>query len=294
MFDARTHLKKSLHWIGSTFAILGIFFVVLRLRNYSAQINFSLLNAKELIVIGGFMLIYGLSNLMLVQAWHRLLAKFGAHVNYLWAVQAYGISQLAKYVPGNIFHLAGRQAIGMAAGVQGWSLAKSTVWELGLLTLTGAVFGILALPLLVPSVPLPYAILTWAVTVLITIALLSFYFGRQAAHAFIGYVCFFVVSAGIFAGTTMLISHSPLPISFNYAALGGAYVLAWLVGFVTPGAPAGLGIREIVLLFLLKGLVSEADLLLVIVLCRVITVSGDCLFFAIASLLNGGKKMRFE
>jgi len=83
------------------------------------------------------------------------------------------------------------------------------------------------------------------------------------------------------------------PLSLSNASLwlsfGGAYVLAWLAGFVTPGAPAGLGIRELVLLFLLQGLVGGPDLLLVILLGRVITVSGDLVFFILASLMKGGK-----
>jgi hypothetical protein len=31
----------------------------------------------------------------------------------------------------------------------------------------------------------------------------------------------------------------------------GSYVIAWLAGFVTPGAPAGIGVREAVLVILL-------------------------------------------
>jgi len=36
----------------------------------------------------------------------------------------------------------------MAAGLAGWPLAKSAVWELGLISATGGLFGLLALPLL--------------------------------------------------------------------------------------------------------------------------------------------------
>ncbi len=61
--------------------------------------------------------------------------------------------------------------------------------------------------------------------------------------------------------------------------LVGAFVISWLVGLITPGAPAGVGVRELVLLFLLKGVVAEVDLLLAVALGRVITVIGDFLFF---------------
>ena len=80
---------------------------------------------------------------MLAYAWWNLLEQFGASVSKRWAAKIYGLSQLAKYVPGNIFHLAGRQAMGMSAGVGGRILAKSALWELGIILIAGAVFGFL-------------------------------------------------------------------------------------------------------------------------------------------------------
>jgi len=48
-----------------------------------------------------------------------------------------------------------------------------------------------------------------------------------------------------------------------------------------PGAPAGVGVRELVLLFLLKNVVAEAELLLAVVLGRLVTVMGDLLFLGV-------------
>jgi hypothetical protein len=41
-------------------------------------------------------------------------------------------------------------------------------------------------------------------------------------------------------------------------------------------------VRELVLLFLLKGLVLDSDLLLAVLISRVVTVAGDVLFFLAA------------
>ena len=87
-------------------------------------------------------------------AWWNLLKQFGAKPSCNWAIKTYGISQLAKYVPGNIFHLAGRQAMGMAAGVNGKALAKSTLWELGISAIAAGFFACLALPLKWPGLPM--------------------------------------------------------------------------------------------------------------------------------------------
>ena len=72
----------------------------------------------------------------------------------------------------------------------------------------------------------------------------------------------------------------------------GAYVIAWLAGLVTPGAPAGIGVREIVMYALLHTLISQSDLLTAIVLARIVTVAGDLLFYLLALIffkpLNNG------
>ena len=76
----------------------------------------------------------------------------------------------------------------------------------------------------------------------------------------------------------------------HWLPLGGAYVLAWLVGLVTPGAPAGVGIRELVLLFVLKGVIPETDLLLAVVMGRVVTIFGDVLYFLNTSFFTEADK----
>ena len=66
----------------------------------------------------------------------------------------------------------------------------------------------------------------------------------------------------------------------------GSYVVAWLACLVTPGAPAGVGIREVVLFTLLNPVVSEADLLAAIIFGRIVTVGGDVLFYLTALVMN--------
>jgi glycosyltransferase 2 family protein len=282
----RHKLKAGLHWCGSILAIAGTVFVVLRLREYGGEIDLGRFGMTEWLVLVALALIYGLSNLTLAMAWWNLLQKFSANVSRRWAIRTYGISQIAKYVPGNIFHLAGRQTIGMAAGLPAWPLAKSAIWELGLLALAAAIFSVLAIPLTTSGTSILPMVIVFVLAVSVTAGVLQRYTVGPVAIAFAWHVLFLAVSAAIFAGLVELLS--PLPDVSLLPALGGAYVLAWLAGFATPGAPAGLGVREFVLLFLLHGLVDETDLLLAIVLGRIVTVCGDCVFSAITALMRGG------
>jgi uncharacterized membrane protein YbhN (UPF0104 family) len=69
----------------------------------------------------------------------------------------------------------------------------------------------------------------------------------------------------------------------------GAFVVAWIVGLVAPGAPAGVGVRELVLIVLLKGLVLEVELLMAVLLSTVVTVVSDRLFSLLVSLYSSRK-----
>jgi len=281
-------MKRVLHWGGGMLAVFGVLFVALRFREYNDQLDFSRLSAKTWLLIVGLALTYSTASLALSMAWRNILKYLGTTISRPFAIGTHGISQLAKYVPGNIFHLAGRQAIGMAAGIPAMSLAKSTVWELGLLTLAGSLCAGLTLPLIWSAIPVMLSLIIVALVIVATCSILRHFFDSNISKALVFQVIFLLVSGVVFAIFLYLSSSVKIPFII-FPALCGAYTIAWLVGFVTPGSPAGVGVRELVLLFLLKTIVVESELLLVVVLGRATTVLGDLCYFSIATLI-GSKK----
>lgn len=272
-------MKRLLHWIGSAIAVAGVVFVFVRIGDYQDQLDITRLDASDWGTIAALVLVYTLANSLLALAWWNLLSGFGATTTRRWAIKVYGISQLAKYVPGNIFHLAGRQAMGMADNLPSWPLAKSIMWELGFLSVAGALFALLAMPFVFLELSTYWAMSAFAAAAGLAIIGSSKVLGRHFAFALSLQIVFLSVSGLIFVALTYLVAPSA---SIYWASLTGAFVLAWLAGLLTPGAPAGLGVRELVLLFLLKGAIQEVDLLLAVLSGRVITVIGDLLFFGIA------------
>lgn len=273
-------LKKILNFTGSFFAVAGIFFVGLRLRHYGTQLNYDTLTVTIWYVIIGSAIVYGAANLLLGCAWKYLLMSLGISTTWHWALRTYGVSQLAKYVPGNVFHLAGRQSIGLAAGLPGWPLAKSTIWEIGLISLAGGLFCVLILPLLYPYFSIPYSLLLFSTVFFGISVLLKRYFSADIVRAFVCDLFFLTISGMVFVCLLFQLS-AIVGARTMWIPICGAYVIAWLVGLLTPGAPAGVGVRELVILFLLKSAISEADLLMAVILGRVITVLGDLFLFVL-------------
>lgn len=278
-------LQRTLHWVGSGLALTGIAFVALRLHEYWGSLALSQITPVAWVAVAGLAMLYGMANLLLALAWWQLLAQFGVQVTRLWSIRVYGVSQLAKYVPGNIFHLAGRQAIGMAAGASSGALARSTLWELSLIALGGMLYGWLVLPLLTPGFPSLASIILLLGTVWVVAYLLCRFIGSQVSVSFGWQMLFLAVSGGVFVTLLDVIVRSSELHPQTWLLIGGAYVVAWLVGLVTPGAPAGVGVRELILLLLLKGLVTDADLLMAVLLGRIVTVVGDLLFFMASFLI---------
>lgn len=272
-----------LHRASHLLAIAGVLFLAAKINQYRTQFATEGLSNAQWLALLLLSILYGIANLALANAWRLILRQMGAATNLSWAIKIYGISQINKYIPGNIFHLAGRHTMGMAAGIPAVPLAKSALWELILLCAIAIVYSVLAAPLVVKelsllaTIPSTLAVLTVAFFILLRTGTYDLAFAAlwQAGFLLISSLVFSATLAITLSGT------ATLPPSL-WPSICGAYVLAWLAGLATPGAPAGLGVREALLLFLLDKLVPAPELILAIILTRTITACGDLLFYLLA------------
>lgn len=270
-------LRKCFSIAGSLLGAAGIYFVAAKLMRYGGGVDLKSFTISECLTLSSVAVAYGASSILLALGWFCVVKHLGGHITKRWAVWAYGVSQLAKYVPGNIFHIAGRQAVGVGAGLSHKVLIKSSVGELALISSATVIFIIPAMQRWVSVNP--------AVTVSIfTILSLTTYYGvykfggKLLGHSFLCYSLFLFVSGNMFAVIFYTISSGETSFETMVLVFGG-YNIAWLCGLVTPGAPAGIGVRELVLLFLLGPQADKPSLLLAIVVGRAVTVLGDMLFY---------------
>ncbi|HKO88593.1 MAG TPA: hypothetical protein VJU83_08755 [Burkholderiales bacterium] len=282
-------MKKALTWVGSGLGVLGLGFVVFKLIEYAEQIHLAAYSNAMWVAIISLALVYGFASIAMAIAWRHVLDFLKLPVNFRWAVSVYGTSQLAKYVPSNVFQFAGRQALGAAAGLPPWPLLKSVFWELASLSSAGALLAALTLPSLWTEVSAWAALSLYLLAVGMALLLIPRIFGKALALAWSWHSGFLLIAGFSFVVVLGLVTGDWW--GERSLVVCGAYLLAWLAGLLTPGAPAGVGVREVVLYALLHSMVSQSDLITAIVLGRIVTVSGDVVFYVWAAAMRPGQPM---
>ena len=276
-------IKNTLTLLGMACGFLGLFFVGLTFLKELRNIGMGqfLLFLKSYFGLLGF--IYFFSSLLLALAWLELLVYLGGGVvRYRIALPVYGLSQLAKYLPGNIFHLAGRQALGVAKGIPGKALAQSILGELIVIAFAGSFFIFLLLPVMFPQLPALFGGFSFLAAFSVAVLILTRFFDIRVARCFCLQTIFLFLSGCIFV---VCLVFGGSEVSFSRVIfMIGAYVIAWVAGLITPGAPAGLGIREMVLLFFLHAHVEQSVLVFATILARMVSIAGDVLFYVVALL----------
>ena len=302
---------RSTRWatlLGTALAVAAAVFVARRLLEHWPRLielarSPRLLTATAIASVG-----YGLANLLLSSAWHRLLIWCGGDdPGFRTARSIFARSQLAKYLPGNIFHLAGRQLLGRRSGVGHRPLAASAVMEAwGLVTAAlviavvgmtvGGTFGLvsesslkigrhLLIVLLLLAISVPWTVRFWpALAQRWRRPARSDRAGRldrfghpgELTPAIVRYLAFFLVAGGLLAGLTFAAASDISPM--HLAGVTTLAAVAWIGGYLTPGAPAGLGVREAILVTTLTPIVGAGESLAVTAAFRAATVTGDLLF----------------
>jgi hypothetical protein len=249
-----------------------------------------------LLATTGGALIYGVAGFLLSAAWREILAAERPPGPAAAYHAIYGRTQIAKYLPGNCFHFLGRQVLGRALGHSQAALALASLVEAGLLI---AVAASLTLPLSMSRLG------GWSLLLLagagLALALgfaaprllpARFWPGARSPATSAGHrllralglhAAFFAAAGGVLWLLALLVAPqatAPGPLTSI-----GAFALAWVAGFVTPGAAAGVGVREAVLMVALDGPLGPEASAVVALAFRLVTTAGDGVFCALALAL---------
>ncbi len=281
--------------VGWIVTILALGFIIRWLLRLDHTVWQSLLHLRLWWVIGG-LAVFQVWFLLRFLAWEVIVRRHGSELQRHQTLRSWTISELMRYVPGNVWSFAAKYRSSVTAGANPSGAIQALVVEaFGLLSgaaLISALFldpqrwwwvalGIVVLlPLATPWIFVGVAkLLHWKdvprVSLTESLVLLLWY-------------CFVWLVFGL---ASAMIYHSfPALPTITYARLIGINVAAWLVGYISIITPMGLGVREVTFVKLVAGTLTNAAASLVALVTRVVFVISELIFLGIVLTWYGVKR----
>lgn len=268
--------------------------------------------ALALPIVAGFAGVVFLS----AGAWRWVLQFLqGGRLSYRSIADVYVRANIAKYLPGNVMHFAGRNLLAARLGLSQLDVAFSTVTEVAVLLLTaccwaaalafrefGDVLGRSAALLRAHRPAAAVAAVLLAAGILALLRWLRrrnlwgkyrrFFTGRFLVLCLklSGVYSLTLLLPGLFLAALYFGMFGGTPDLPSVLRIVAAYTLSWVAGYIVPGAPGGIGVRESVLLIGLTPRFPSGQVLLIAILHRILSILGDAAAFGVLPLLRRGAR----
>lgn len=298
------NLKSLSDIVGRIFVVFTIlffcYFALQQLHAFQWQASY----VMPLIVVS---LAFVAINIIGACIWHLLLGAVEERHPFSTTSRIFFVSQIGKYIPGNIAHLIGRLANAKAVGLRTTSVLYTLTFELILLMLSAAIFAAATLSYsdlsqVSGDIPDLLQILGIALICIAVIVLIVFLSPKLSTR--LGQLSILNMPTmpplWIFAVCLMLfwVVYFILGLSTNYLAgaifgvaygdifvISGIFTISFVAGFLTPGSPAGIGVREFILILLLSPIYGELCAVGVAGFSRIAQMLGDLLTFLLGGLV---------
>lgn len=302
-------IKKYLKYIGNIITVLSIVLVVYAL--FKLDIDYKKLANPEsvLVCIAGSVGVT-LTVYILAFTWKMTLDYLAnTKTKYSEVAHVYGKANIGKYLPGNVMHYVERNLFAAKIGLSQLDLALSTLVEIAGIVLVALILSVILayreLVIVLREYLKPsYALILIVILAAVCAAAVIFYRKSAKAQAMakrlkdirfifvlirnmIIYAAVFlilgfimVLICGVILDVKLSVSKSVMIITY--------YMLAWMIGTIIHVTPGGIGIREAVLVLLMKssGIMSSSAILTAALLHRMVSIIGDILGYVVALLLR--------
>lgn len=247
--------------------------------------------------------------------WGFLLKNLGNRMPWRWSLSVFLILDIAKYLPGDIWHLLGRIRIAQKAANIPVEVGTTSVFlEPTIIAAAGMGLALLITPhpyiqglggfsliciLIGIHPPIFKQILHWLGTLQknpVVRRLFHWFQGDRVQRSRSVRLRTYPLAAVLIAfGLMGLRSLSFIMVLAIFTHLGeqailpviGGFSFAWMLGSSLPGLPGGVGIFEATAIALLKGTVPTAELLAAIALYRLISILTEIVGFGLGWLIKG-------
>jgi len=289
-------IKNIVYMLGKSLGILGLLYVFYKLYQEYTFSSFteqfiSILHITPLLILVNF-----LSLVIGIYAWYHMLLSYAKKpFGYVYAYYYFSKTEIAKYLPGNIFHFVGRQALAHKIGITQKQMAKISLLQsislLGATIIAATIFAFLS-----QMVSLYILTLMVISSIIIFISLVYMYPSiRMSKKVSLNlYLALSIALQGVMLGIIVVYQSDTYTWSLFCLSIS-IYILSWLIGYVTPGASGGLGVREGAFIAITSYMNFDihADIIIfAVLLVRLINILVDVLmYFSTFTLENKIKEL---
>lgn len=306
--EKKGSFNKTIKIIGNIVMLIAIIFIVKRLIQY--DIDYSIIiKDNNLIIFIILVFAYAVSVVLSSIPWKNIVYLMtGENIKFVDVATVSTKANVMKYIPGNVFQYIGRNGLAVEKGLKHTDVALSTL--LDVVINLGTVF-LVTLFFAFDTVrnwfnehvkPVYVIVLLLAGAICVSLLIILLYKKKEKyketikrifskhgiATIFFNILVYAVLSLYttiIYMIVMYVISDGSFDLSLLYY-VAGAILASWILGFITPGAPGGMGIRETVLIMLLGNIMKEQVILLSVVVNRVVSILGDVLALVAMQVIN--------
>jgi len=296
--------KQLVSWAGTVLMIVSLVFLAQWL--YTHRVYMVALTSASVIIGLVFVALFEGFGILLAGLNFRALVKnvSGVLVHRPLALVVYTVSNLYKYIPGGVMYVVGRNRLAVETEeLSHPEVALSTVIEGALVAVAAVVIVIITVfdhareYLRQEGLPTSLALILIVAVVLSGSAVFSFrhkimtglrklFEHMQVLRPLVivkrfGFALMLMTLwGGTFLATLVVLGQEMSP-GFAPTVIG-LFLFAWLAGFLTPGAPSGLGVREVIIMMFMGGILNEDVLMPAIIIHRVVAAAGDVAVYGVA------------
>jgi len=299
-------------WLTTAIAVLSIgFFIHYGVRNFAEIPPLNWGGASAAIALFSVALVVFSIGIVGTTIWHLLLCDHGTPTSWRQAQIIFAIAQFGKYLPGNVGQHVGRvvmaREIGIPVPITLNTMLVEMLWGAGI----AAGLAVLSLILFVDGQALGLQLQLGPVQLGLGVALLLFmpWLGIGFLNRYLPGLAKRLSGGGVIAAPRLRTALAvavlfllcfvvmgvilKLQAQWFFGVTGSSvfeltclFAIAWLAGYLVPGAPGGLGVREAMMVLVLSPVLGAGAAVGLGVTLRVTTTVGDAGAFLLGLLFK--------
>lgn len=302
--------NKAIKLAGYIITIIALIFILNTFKSMNFDVKYIKNPVSAVLLVIALAIGYAIMVYISSYAWKSILEFIHKDkIPLQEIITVYVRSNIGKYLPGNVMHFAGRNILAGKLGFKQLDITFCSIIEIIMLIFTdcvlSAIFALKNFRTVIKTVfsRIDLNVIYGVSIALVSIIILAVIIIKKSSimdrykHFFT--IDFLKLVCKLFCiyGLTLVIPGVFLVVILK-VALGcsitwqiilitiSASTISWVIGFIVPGAPGGIGVRESILLLILGAIYTNNIILLASILLRVASILGDVLAFFMEPILR--------